>query len=484
MTTFLELGLSDPFLRAVEASGYQTATPIQAKAIPAILAGSDLVGLAQTGTGKTGAFTLPMLDRLMQSNPASQETPPEPRRRRGKSWSQARPIRALVLAPTRELAAQVGESLNTYGQFTKLNQTVIFGGVSQQRQVNALRRGVDSLVATPGRLLDLMGQGFVDLADVEILVFDEADQMLDMGFLPALRRIVAAVPSERQTLMFSATMPAEIRKLAQQWLRNPVSVEAAPVATPADRITQSVYHVEKHHKPDLLAAFLKEQPRGRTLVFSRTKHGADKIVKRLIQSGVRAAAIHGNKSQNARTRVLTEFKRANPPVLVATDIAARGLDIDEIAHVVNFDLPETPETYVHRIGRTARAGASGIAVSFCAGDERSMLRQIERLTRLTIEVVPTPAGFTPSSRPVPSSEAQPSRSHRPGGGVKRRTNGRKSGGRPPHGEGSGGAGKQKAFRRTDEGQASPGRPSKSRQSAGGTTAARTPRKRRSRRFGV
>ncbi|MEM6328698.1 MAG: DEAD/DEAH box helicase [Planctomycetota bacterium] len=433
---FSELGLAEPFLRATELLGYETATPIQAAAIPVVLAGRDLIGCAQTGTGKTAAFTLPMLDRLMQTRPpragqqnGQHETPRPKPNRRGKNYAKGarpkpRPIRALVLSPTRELTAQIHESLEKYGKFTPLRQTVVYGGVSQHHQVRALRHGVDALVATPGRLLDLMDQGYIDLSSVSILVFDEADQMLDMGFLPALKRVVAAVPAERQTLMFSATMPDEIRRLAQQWLTKPESIEVAPVATPAERITQSVHMVDKKKKPDLLSHLLQETPRGRTLVFSRTKHGADKIAKRLAKQGLRAAAIHGNKSQGARNRALAQFKGENPPVLVATDIAARGLDIDSVSHIVNFDLPEVPETYVHRIGRTARAGAEGTAISFCAGDERGLLRQIERLMNVSIPVEATVTGFEPTD---PISHAPPAR--RNGGGGRAGARGAGRGGR-------------------------------------------------------
>lgn len=396
---FSQLGLSEPLVRATDALGYETATPIQAQAIPVILAGGDLIGIAQTGTGKTAAFTLPMLDRLNALRPApKKKQKADGERRNGYHGAnrRARTLRALVLAPTRELAAQIEGSLNRYGRHTPLRQTVVFGGVSQTHQVKSLRHGVDVLVATPGRLLDLMGQGYIDLSEIEILVFDEADQMLDMGFLPALKRIVSAVPTQRQTLMFSATMPVEIRRLAQQWLTKPASIQVTPVATSSGQITQSVHLVDKRRKPDLLSYFLHEIPQSRTLVFSRTKHGADKIVKRLNRDGLNAVAIHGNKSQNARNRALARFKSKSPPVLVATDIAARGLDINNISHVVNFDLPETPETYIHRIGRTARAGAEGVAVSFCSGDERGLLRQIERLTKVAIEVEATIDGFEPT----------------------------------------------------------------------------------------
>jgi ATP-dependent RNA helicase RhlE len=394
---FDQLGLADSLLRAVSAEGYHTATPIQLQAIPPVLAGRDLMGCAQTGTGKTAAFALPTLHRLSTSvSPAtangSAKNGSTPKHKvNGKhrdSYPRAdrRPIRSLILAPTRELAAQIGESFKTYGQFTGLRYTVVYGGVGQGPQVRALENGVDILVATPGRLLDLMEQGHINLRNVEILILDEADQMLDMGFIVPLRRIVAAVPKSRQTLMFSATMPPEIRKLAGEWLRDPAHVEVCPVSTPIELVDQSVYFVEQRHKPHLLAHFLQNTAYTRTLVFARTKHGADKIVKNLVRSGIRAAAIHGNKSQNVRQRTLDAFKSDRPPVLVATDIAARGLDVAGISHVINYELPEVPEVYVHRIGRTGRAGATGIATSFCGREERGQLRDIERLTRRTLAV--------------------------------------------------------------------------------------------------
>ena len=370
--SFEGLELSEPLLRAVQGEGYEIATPIQIAAIPPLLAGRDLVGCAQTGTGKTAAFALPTLQRLSIQASRPRE--------------QGRKVRCLVLAPTRELASQIGESFRTYGRFTGLRQTVIFGGVGQNPQVKALRNGVEILVATPGRLLDLMNQGFVNLDCVEVLILDEADQMLDMGFIHDLRRIIARVPKKRQTLLFSATMPPEIRRLADEWLRDPATVSVTPQATPVEAIAQSVYFVEKREKPDLLARYLAEQKARRTLVFTRTKHGADKLVKSLMQAGIRAQAIHGNKSQNARQNALAQFKSQHPPVLVATDIASRGLDIDSVSHVVNFDLPMAPEIYVHRIGRTGRAGAEGIAVTFCDREERGMLREIERLTRQRLPV--------------------------------------------------------------------------------------------------
>jgi len=320
---FSELGLAEPFLRATESLGYVKATPIQAKAIPVVLAGRDLIGCAQTGTGKTAAFTLPMLDRLDQLSAGDAESKDKNNNGSGRRSGnrRAHTLRALVLTPTRELAAQVGESLDRYGKHTSLRSTIIYGGVSQHPQVKALRNGVDALVATPGRLLDLMQQRHIDLSKVEILVFDEADQMLDMGFLPDLKRIVASVPKQRQTLMFSATMPSAIRDLAQQWLNRPAAIQVSPAAKPAERITQSVHMVDKKRKSSFLAHFLQGEPRGRTLVFCRTKHGADKIVKHLKKEGVYSAAIHSNKSQGARLRTLAQFKSNNPPVLIATDIA-------------------------------------------------------------------------------------------------------------------------------------------------------------------
>jgi ATP-dependent RNA helicase RhlE len=429
---FESLELAPALLRAVAAKGYTVATPIQADAIPPILAGRDLVGCAQTGTGKTAAFALPTLERILNSiataKTASAVREPADKRRK---------TRCLVLAPTRELASQIAASFAAYGQFTALRRAVIYGGVSQHPQVRALQHGVDVLVATPGRLLDLMNQGHVDLKHVEVLILDEADQMLDMGFIPDLRRIIARVPVKRQTLMFSATMPEPIRKLANEWLVNPASVQTTPIATPAEKVDQSVYFVEKKGKAQLLEAWLQSTPTTRTLVFARTKHGADKIVKHLSRGKIRAAAIHGNKSQGARERVLEQFKGSRPPVLIATDIAARGLDVTGISHVVNFDLPETPETYVHRIGRTGRAGASGSAVSFCSAEEVKNLRMIERLTRRAIEVGQGHGDLTLAAPPAPVDEPRAQRGgrgRRPGGnggGKPRRTQGARSGGSRP-----------------------------------------------------
>jgi ATP-dependent RNA helicase RhlE len=364
--TFEKLGLSAPVLKAVAAEGYDMPTPIQTESIPHLLAGRDLLGCAQTGTGKTAAFALPILHLLGAVKPQGQGR---------------RPIRTLILCPTRELAAQIGDSLKVYGRYTALRHAVIFGGVSQFHQVNALRAGVDIVVATPGRLLDLMNQGHVDLSGVSIFVLDEADRMFDMGFLPSLQKIVARVPKQRQTMLFSATMPPPIEQLANTILRNPTRLMMTPEKKTLDLIDQSIYHVPQTGKQQLLEQLLGDLPITRAIVFTRTKHGADRVVKQLDRAGFNSAAIHGNKSQSARQRALDAFKRGQLPVLVATDLAARGIDVDDITHVINFDLPNEAETYVHRVGRTGRAGASGIAISFCSADERDSLRDIERLTK-------------------------------------------------------------------------------------------------------
>jgi ATP-dependent RNA helicase RhlE len=411
---FEELSLCQPLLRSLKEASYDEATPIQEKAIPEVLKGRDLIGCAQTGTGKTAAFALPTLQRLMSA--PDQPTGAERRRHR----SGRRVIRCLILSPTRELAGQIGESLATYGKHTGLRHSVIFGGVRQGPQVRALQAGIDILVATPGRLLDLIGQGFIELGAVEILILDEADQMLDMGFIHDLRKIVAKVPHERQTLMFSATMPKAIRELASQWLRRPFEVKVAPVAPTPDRVTQAVYFVERGEKAATLSRFLRETSRSKTLVFSRTKRGADKIARLLERDGIRAVAIHGNKSQARRTAVMGEFNAPKPPVLIATDLAARGLDFSNISHVINYDLPDVPETYVHRIGRTARAGAAGKAISFCDNDERKLLRMIEKLTGLAVPVEKAPGA---SNKPRPrvakpnhGTVSRPAKSGTQGGG--------------------------------------------------------------------
>lgn len=383
------LSLSEPLQRSLKNAGYEDTTLIQEKAIPEVLTGRDLIGCAQTGTGKTAAFALPTLQRLIDSTPEQPEEANSGGRRNQRGPRRA--IRSLILAPTRELAQQISDSLSKYGRHTKLRHTVIYGGVKQGRQVRALQSGVDILVATPGRLLDLVGQGFVKLSAVEILILDEADQMLDMGFINDLRKIVALVPNRNQTLMFSATMPKEIRQLASQWLRRPFEVHVAPVASTPERVTQGVYFVDRNRKAATLTWYLQDNDRSKTLVFSRTKRGADKIAKGLEKDGIRAMAIHGDKTQAKRQAVIREFNSKRPPVLVATDLAARGLDFSDVSHVINYDLPEVPETYVHRIGRTARAGASGQAISFCDRDERHRLRMIERLTGQAVAVEKLPA---------------------------------------------------------------------------------------------
>ena len=393
--TFNELNLSAPVLRAVAQAGYESPSPIQAAAIPPVLAGRDLMGCAQTGTGKTAAFALPMLDRLTASAP----------RKKGA-------IRALILTPTRELALQIGESFEAYGKYLTLRSTVIFGGVGQAPQVAALKKGVDILIACPGRLNDLVGQGLLDLSNIEIFVLDEADRMLDMGFVHDVKKVIAKLPRQRQNLMFSATMPKEIEQLAAGILHDPAFVKVDPVSSTVDRIQQSLYFVEKGNKKFLLPWLIKNlKPEVvNALVFSRTKHGADKIAKDLNKQGIPAAAIHGNKSQTARVTALEDFKAGKTRVLVATDIAARGIDISELSHVFNYDLPEVPETYVHRIGRTARAGADGTAVSFCAPEEKEYLAGIEKLNRRQIPVV---SGHLWDGVPAPVKAAPPVRGKKP-----------------------------------------------------------------------
>ena len=370
VASFAALGLIDQLQRAVADAGYQKPTPIQAQAIPHLLAGRDMLGCAQTGTGKTAAFALPILDRLARL----------PRR-------QGRGPRVLVLTPTRELATQIADDFANYGVNVTSKCAVVFGGVGQGPQVQALRRNVDIVVATPGRLLDLMEQGHAHFDVCEVLVLDEADRMLDMGFIDPIRRIIAALPRKRQNLMFSATMPQEIAQLAHRILVDPVNVAVTPVSSTVELITQWVLHVDRGDKRALLREVLRDPKMTRVLVFTRTKRGANRVAEELDRNGVRADAIHGNKSQGARQRALDSFKRGTIRVLVATDIAARGIDVDGISHVINFELPVEPESYVHRIGRTARAGASGVALSFCEPEERDTLRAIERLTRTTVRVV-------------------------------------------------------------------------------------------------
>ncbi|WP_426731471.1 DEAD/DEAH box helicase [Myxococcus faecalis] len=440
--TFDELQLHDTLLRAVKAEGYTTPTPIQAKAIPHALLGKDVLGVAQTGTGKTAAFALPILQRLSAKAPAGGH----------------RPIRCLVLTPTRELAGQVGESFMTYGKNLPLKHAVIFGGVGQAAQVQSLQRGLDVLVATPGRLLDLMDQGYVSLRSLEVFVLDEADRMLDMGFIHDVRKVIKALPTKRQTLFFSATMPPEIVDLSRNLLTDPVRVEVTPVSSTAETVAQQVYFVEREQKRGLLTHLLKDGRISRALVFTRTKHGANRVAKQLEGSGVTAAAIHGNKSQNARERALDEFRSGTLRVLVATDIAARGIDIDGLSFVINYDLPNVPEQYVHRIGRTGRAGATGTAVSFCDGEERAYLRDIERTIRRSVPVVedhPYRSGMAPprpgasatveapvSRGPNPGAQARGGQGggggrggNAPGGASRRRRGGRGGGGGQGRSEG-------------------------------------------------
>ncbi len=398
---FKELNLIEPILAALKTKGYEVPTPIQAAAIPPILLGRDVLGCAQTGTGKTAAFALPVLQNITQKQGTKQGA-----------------IRVLVLSPTRELAVQIGESFAAYSKGLKVRGTTVFGGVSDMPQKQKLRQGVDILVATPGRLMDLHAQRALSLDKVEILVLDEADRMMDMGFIHDVRKIAALIPAQRQTLFFSATMPPEIRSLAKSLLRDPVNVEVAPVSAAANNIEQAVYMVSRNSKPSLLRHLLSDTSIRRALVFTRTKHGADRVCKTLERYRIFAEALHGNKTQGARQRALSNFKSGQTRILVATDIASRGIDVTDISHVFNFDLPEVPETYVHRIGRTARAGASGIAYAFCDSEERSYLRGIERLIRQQLKIVPLPV-LEETLAPIPQSEPGTMRprsaapSHRP-----------------------------------------------------------------------
>ena len=420
LTDFPTLGLSKPLLDAIAHEGYTTPTPIQAQSIPAVLAGRDLLGCAQTGTGKTAAFALPMLDLLEGRSAASRPT-------NGNRPPKRRP-RALVLSPTRELAGQIADSFSAYGGHTRMRHTVIYGGVKQFRQVKQLQAGVDVIVATPGRFLDLFQQGHVDLGAIEIFVLDEADRMLDMGFIDPIRKVAAQLPAKRQTLMFSATMPSNIRHLADSLLTDPVRISVTPDAAAAPAIDQGVYMVAQEDKPTLLRHLLDDKGLARAVVFTRTKHGADKLTKRLSDAGVNAGAIHGNKSQNQRQRVLDAFRAGRCRVLIATDVAARGLDVDGVTHVFNFSLPDEPESYVHRIGRTGRAGATGKAITLCSREEVGILRTIERLVGEPIDVltIPPETGIIPQRVPDRKPH-RPQQSQRPGG--KPRT-GPSRGGRP------------------------------------------------------
>ena len=396
---FKELGIIDVLLEAIQDEGYTNPTPIQKQAIPTLLKGNDLLGCAQTGTGKTAAFGVPILQNLYKKQAGN---------------IGRRKIRALIVTPTRELAIQIGESFTAYGKYTGLNNTVIFGGVKQGSQTNVLRQGVDILVATPGRLLDLMNQGFISLKDIEYFVLDEADRMLDMGFIHDIKKIIAKLPQKRQSLFFSATMAPEIVKLSHKILgHHPEKVTVNPEQTTAEKVKQTVYFVNKQNKPKLLVHLLQAESYYSVLVFSRTKYGADKIVRWLTKAGIGAAAIHGNKSQNARQRALGNFKDGKIHVLVATDIAARGIDIDHLSLVINFDLPNIPESYVHRIGRTGRAQSSGVAISFCNLEEQAFLKDIQKLINKKIEVVKEHPFTEGSQDEAPKSKKPPPRRKKP-----------------------------------------------------------------------
>ncbi|MCB9664259.1 MAG: DEAD/DEAH box helicase [Alphaproteobacteria bacterium] len=411
---FPDLRLAEPLLRAVEAEGYVTPTPIQQQAIPHVIEGRDLLAVAQTGTGKTAAFALPVLHRLAPAAPG-----------------RGRPIRVLVLAPTRELAAQIADSFGSYGRHLDFRHAVIFGGVGKAAQKAALRQGLDILVATPGRLLDLMGEGLVDFRRLEVLVVDEADRMLDMGFIHDVRKVISALPTQRQTLLFSATMPEAIVSLSQRILRDPARVEVTPQASTAEKVRQHLLLVERPDKKRLLEVLLHKPQVERAIVFTRTKREANKVTEHLVEAGIGAAAIHGNKSQTHRERALGDFRDGAVKVLVATDIAARGIDVDGISHVINYDLPNVAEQYVHRIGRTARAGRAGMALSFCDLEERAYLRDIEKLIR----------------QPIPVVEQHPYKSTHPPGAVARPAPRPPGGGRGPRQGGRGGAGGRGRSRR-------------------------------------
>ncbi|WP_150451931.1 DEAD/DEAH box helicase [Arenibacter lacus] len=370
--TFKELGIIEPILKALAAEGYTKPTPIQEQSIPILLKGKDLLGCAQTGTGKTAAFSIPIIQQLVLDREAD---------------GQQRKIRTLVVTPTRELAIQIGENFTSYARHTGIRNTVIFGGVKQGRQTDALKRGVDVLIATPGRLLDLMNQGFISLKDIKYAVLDEADQMLDMGFIHDIKKIIAKLPNNRQSLFFSATMPKAIVELSRKLLGDFEQVTIKPQQATAEKVEQAIYFVAKKNKPKLLTHLLEKDPNDSTLVFSRTKHGANKIVKQLAKADIKAEAIHGNKSQNARQKSLGDFKNGDLKVLIATDIAARGIDVEDLSLVINYDLPNVPETYVHRIGRTGRASASGIAVSFCDAEERPYLKSIQKLINQQVPTI-------------------------------------------------------------------------------------------------
>lgn len=421
--TFEELGLIEPILKALKGEGYTHPTPIQERSIPILLNHKDLLGCAQTGTGKTAAFAIPILQNIaLDSN-----------RKKG-TFNK---IRALIVTPTRELALQIAESFSAYGKFTGIKNTVIFGGVKQGKQVRALQQGIDILVATPGRLLDLIGQGFISLKHIEYFVLDEADHMLDMGFIHAIRKIIDKLPNKRQSLFFSATMPPKILNLSKKILGSPEKVTIKPEQATAEKVEQAVYFVKKKDKIKLLTHLIKEKEAPSTLVFSRTKHGANKIVKMLARADISAEAIHGNKSQNARQKALGNFKRGDTKVLVATDIAARGIDVDELSLVINFNLPNVPETYVHRIGRTGRARASGVALSFCDVEERAYLKTIEKLIKQRIPIVDDQPYVDDGTEAPPPAENRSNRSFR----------GRRSSSRSNNGNGAGGGSREGRRRR-------------------------------------
>lgn len=417
LTTFDELGLAEPILRAVRNEGYETPTPIQAHTIPFMSEGHDIVGIAQTGTGKTAAFVLPLLNRLSSGMPRPA----------------SKTCHALILAPTRELASQILDQIRVYGRFMRISTAVIVGGMKYPPQIKAMARGVDIIVATPGRLIDHMQEGNIQLAGTSVVVLDEADQMLDLGFLPPIKRILGACSPKRQTVLYSATMPKAIRGLADEFLKDPKEVSVAAQSRPIDAIAQSVRHVRAAEKPDALIALIKEQNIDRGIVFTRTKYGADKLTKKLNQAGLDAEAIHGNKTQGQRQRALNAFKHGSVKLLIATDIAARGIDVDDVSHVINFELPNVPESYVHRIGRTARAGNTGIAVSFCDGEERGYLRDIERLINATIKVEgpepPPMRSNRPGNKPKPSNRRPAANRNRAANGNSGRPAGKRDGAR-------------------------------------------------------
>ncbi|OAN46700.1 DEAD/DEAH box helicase [Paramagnetospirillum marisnigri] len=463
MTLFSELGLAEPLLKALESEGYTTPTPIQEQTIPHLLEGRDMLGLAQTGTGKTASFALPILQRLDQI----------------KQRAMPKSTRVLVLTPTRELAVQVGQSFKTYGCHYRLRHALVFGGVGMVPQIKSMAGGVDILVATPGRLLDLMNQGAIRLDSVEVLVLDEADRMLDMGFILPIRKIVAAIPKSRQTVLFSATMPETIVGLADSVLHRPVKVEVTPAATTVEKIDQKVMFVDRENKRTLLAELLGCPSVGRALVFTRTKHGANRVAELLEKEGITADAIHGNKSQGARQKALADFRDGRIKALVATDIAARGIDVDGVTHVINFELPNEPESYVHRIGRTARAGASGIALSLCDAEEVSYLRAIEKTIRQAVPVDYEHAFHAPhiasrgSGKPKPRVQAPRPPQARPQAGRGGNPHGEHAHAAKPGGHGHGGAGRPaQSSSRPAQGGKPQGKPGFKGLPGGGRTAAR------------